>query len=558
MELFPSALAEAVFPCLGQDELFEILRSMSLVEALRLSSVSSTFSHTAKAIQQEAEELQLSSTCDALGDDLFVRLLSKSPKLKRLKIRGCDMLSSDCALAAIARYMSLESLELSQTQLDAASFALLWCSLPHLVALDVDRCDELESRELDRYLSDTTTKRRLHTLSIASCLRLSAATVSRLSQSCADSLTDLDASGYDELGAEEILMIATACPNLRRLRLVESERFDDDACLHLASLCPNLTALDFSWCEEPSGDGLTELARACPQLRECELRCCSQASAVRLLTVLGRSCPELCALNLNRCGDEPEPALPSHPEFWDEVNAGRLALPRRFTTLGYELSAGCMFLLPLARRCERLQWLDVGWLAELIDDSACAMLLTALPRLSVLSVEGCKQLTDEALAPLLPGDVVQLSDASDAARNQAPPLAADDDPKQCGVSLLRLNCSWVDRISNKTLHAVLSAHAERRRHVLASQIEDRLVAALRRGELHSQGPPELSQVEHPPAQLLCLDYYGACWGLGADGKPSQTKLRGVPPLRPDGPSAMSGWVAAFNGGAFNGEWSEED
>ena len=81
--------------------------------------------------------------CDALGDELFVRLLSKSPKLKCLKVGGCDMLSSDRALTYIARYMSLEKLELSQTQLDAACFALLWCSLPHLVALDVDRCDEL-------------------------------------------------------------------------------------------------------------------------------------------------------------------------------------------------------------------------------------------------------------------------------------------------------------------------------------------------------------------------------------------------------------------------------
>lgn len=355
-----------------------------------------------------------------------------------------------------------------------------------------------------------------------------------------------------------------------RLRLVESERLDDEACSHLASGCHLLTSIDLSWCEGVSASGLVPLVRACPSLAECELRCCSKASARHLLRVLCTNCVDLRVLNLNRCDDEygeTDGSDPSTSSYGTTADRSTRDPPPLFAALGFEVATEpCRFFARLPLRTSRLEWLDVGWLAELIDDSVLALLLTSLKCLSVLSVEGCKQLSARALAPLLPREVPTASAPVGAAVGAAMGAAAakavgaaevttatgtgaeTGADVACGEALLRLNCSWVDDIPTSALYAVIRAHAERRRHALARRIESRLEAALNRGDLHSEGPHELSSLLLPrPARLLCLDYYGTCYGMGADGKPVQCALEPVPLPHLEKP--LTGWVAAYHGGA---------
>ena len=223
MELLPPSLeSDGNFPTLNQDAILSIMRQLPLVSAVRLCLVNRDFASASKARQMEADILELPYS-DRLSDEVFVHLLAQSPALKAVHIGGCDMLSSDVALAALSTVRTLEVLDLSRTSIDAACFALLWCSLPHLHVLDVDDCEFLDSRELDRYLANPHDRcaGRVHTLSLASCSRLSIHTVSLLCRSCGNWLTSLDASGYDELCADDLLPIAVACPSLRTSPAVE-------------------------------------------------------------------------------------------------------------------------------------------------------------------------------------------------------------------------------------------------------------------------------------------------------------------------------------------------
>ena len=58
---------------------------------------------------------------------------------------------------------------------------------------------------------------------MASCGLVEAEDLAWLCRLCGQRLTELDASGYDELDEAMLLAISTACPGLRRLRAVESE-----------------------------------------------------------------------------------------------------------------------------------------------------------------------------------------------------------------------------------------------------------------------------------------------------------------------------------------------
>lgn len=103
-------------------------------------------------------------------------------------------------------------------------------------------------------------------------------------------------------------------------------------------------------------------------------------------------------------------------------------------------------------------------------------------------MEGCKQLTDEALAPLLPPVSTAHGTATDELPSPPSPVTcADAEP--CGDALLRLNCAWVDLVTTDCLHAILRAFDLRSRR-------------RRRGG----------------TRLKMLDYYGNCWGA-EDGRP---------------------------------------
>ena len=145
-----------------------------------------------------------------------------------------------------------------------------------------------------------------------------------------------------------------------------------------------------------------------------------------MLSVLGDGCPALQLLNLNRCAVDVDGAQEDAPPT--PLSAPLSSLPGAVDgggmrggedSAGFDLercvarSAPARLVRPLLQ-CASLTWLDVGWLPELLDDAAAQLLLGLLPQLAVLSLEGCKLLTDAALGPLWWSSTTQAAAVSSA------------------------------------------------------------------------------------------------------------------------------------------------
>lgn len=244
---------------------------------------------------------------------------------------------------------------------------------------------------------------------------------------------------------------------------------------------------------------------SCPLLTSVELRSCANIEAAAAISVLGSSCPGLTLLNLNRCDGSAGGAETQAGDMWRRHEAiGHLL--RRPETHEIASSITPMMVSPLCA-CHSLSCVDVGWLTELVDDAAVSFMLCELAHLTVLSVEGCKLLTERAIWPLQP-------DALEAGGRSTYPSR-----------LVRLNLSWVDNIRTEALHGALLG---------AQKCED--------------GAPREDGRSPRCADLQILDYYGSCWSMSAaTGRPTRSALRD---LR-DGAArrALRSWVAAFDAGS---------
>jgi len=492
----------ATQPTLGEDEAISIFRQdeLSTAERGRLACVSTAFAMAHDAWLREALSLQLRmQSCD---DEQLLGLLQRTPALRFLEV-GAEV-SNDGLMEAVAAARTahglrqLERLDLSSSQLDASGLDWLLTTSPSLTALDMSDCDSLEEEAVSELVRRPAG--RIRALSVARCAQLTGRmSVAVLCRLCGANLTELDASGYEMLDAAVIDSISLACPALRTVRLSESDGIGNAEAAQLARRCPELRSVDLSWCNCVGTDALASLCSHCSHLERLELRCCSDVEAAHAFGLLGVGCPALTLLNLNRCAHECHPEALSHSHHAEGgiMHAHMLSYGAGAASVGAangaELTAAtsCLSTTPsrLVRpllECASLTWLDVGWLADLLDDTAAALLLQGLAMLQVLSLEGCKNLTDAALAPLL----------------RSPPSSTlDPGPwppaEMAGGRLLRLNCAWVDCITTDCIHNTLLAANARR---TAAQLQAR-------------------------SQLQVLDYWGSTWGLSRGGKPVRCKLR---------------------------------
>ena len=491
-DLQPDAAADDAptsFASLDLDGTTLVLRQMSsILDVMRLAVVSSTFAAATRATLATLEHLELAP--EMCGDDESLSVwLSHAPALVSLELGGLKEL---LLVETFCFSTKLQRLGLSETQIDATGLLGAWTSLPLLIALDLTECSYLEGSEVEELVTAPPASKCLAELSLARCARVTAATACHLCCLIGASLTNIDLGGYDDFGSENAQRIFEACGRgLRRLSLNESEGLDEASVTHLATSAAELRVLDLSWCVEVGTGAVQTLGAHCPMLMELELRCCSGIEAVPAIAAIGRGCEHLNTLCLNRTGCS---------TFVDGDGGD---------------DAPIALITPLLR-LHRLLVLDLGWLMELVTDESFGVLLRGLPLLSVLSVEGCKALTDRAL------DALISPTATDAA------AAGASASTEVASRLVRLNFAWVDGVSDAAMHAALrSAHARversRQAHGRARRPDERL-----RG-----------------AELQILDYYGRCWGVDADGQPAKCKLRlmgrGLPKGHP-----LKGWVNAHD------------
>ena len=512
------AEAATSFASLGLDGTLLVLRQLDrLSDALQLATVSHCLAAAVRAHVATLEHLELEP--DTCGDDEQLDVwLSHTPALKSLQLGGLKELHLG-APGRLCFGTQLQRIGLSETMIDAEGLLHFWRTLPHLRALDLSDCPNLEGHSVMRLINEPPLSKSVAELSLARCPQMTSDAATQLCCLCGASLATLDLGGYDDFGAADAQRLFETCgPALRDLSLIESEGVSHEIVSSLATHAPRLRALDLSWCFGVDTGAAQALAAHCPRLEELDLRCCSNVQAAKAIAAIGQGdcCIHMTMLCLNRtdayaASDDCE----RMPSLGEALDGGEVQ------------DAASAHLAPLL--ClTALRVLDLGWLTELVTDDSLDSLLRGLPKLSVLSVEGCKMLSDRALDVLLAG--AGGAGGADEADGANEPRGCEDSPATLpclAPSLVRLNLAWVDGVTDAGVRGALHAACAHE-------------ARARRGQQRS---PQHDAVRG--AELQILDYFGRCWGARPDGSVAKCKLRvsgrGVPHVH-----ALKGWVNAYD------------
>mmetsp|Transcript_15145 Transcript_15145/g.43242 ORF Transcript_15145/g.43242 Transcript_15145/m.43242 type:complete len:485 (+) Transcript_15145:62-1516(+) len=314
--------------------------------------------------QQTLERLSLRGLAQ-LDDDTLVALaeLLDGGSLKALDLGGCPGLSGG-ALLALQSLPALEELGVKYlASLEDAHIQALCLACPRLRRLDVRFCEWLQ--DVSALLRSPGT---WVSLQLDGCFRLDVGLLLAESPGSWRSLEELSLDG-EELGAEQLASVATACPRLRylavsfareldaaalgslsslsqlealtlrkaiqpgdadwvafvleqraarararspaewrELNFSECELFSDGAALALAAVpLPALLDLDLSWCWHLSDAGLSSLLSVAPELRRVKLAGMKALSARGLVPCCRLY--QLVELDCTACNSVPDSLL---------------------------------------------------------------------------------------------------------------------------------------------------------------------------------------------------------------------------------------------------------
>jgi hypothetical protein len=231
------------------------------------------------------EELYLAS-CEFLDEDIMVDISKCCPRLKKIDLKGCDMLTLD------AIHMLCNSTDNGSDN-------------THSQLVDINLQVEFLPKEALTTISASCP--RLMALSIANCHQYGDEEVQVLTERC-PLLRELDLNGCSGLTNKSILAVAKHCTGLEQLHISNSQRITDEALKALGRSCPRLTVLNTSRCEYVTSVGIAHIAGGCPMLRT--LRISGKQMDDPALSALSTHCPLLEELNLGMTyGSDPSEDL---------------------------------------------------------------------------------------------------------------------------------------------------------------------------------------------------------------------------------------------------------
>ena len=406
---------------LSPDVVFYLIRFLELPESASVACSCATFAQAHRSRLKEERTLDLSGS--HLTDAHLGLLLD-------LTGSRCETLvADDCELSAVAFNMlavhprslaSLTRISIRHTLVEPRAFFALW-SLPRLTALDVSDCNMIDEHGLCS--NAVPPGALLAELCMARCARVTGEhSVTMLIHLLRRSVTAMDISGYDRLPPAAVSQLASRSDGrLVSLAVAEAELVNDAAVMCLAHCCRALQKVELSYCcEGITADSISALMMNCPSLCSLGLHSCS---AIFIEDLRFPSSTTLSRLNLNRTSTRgTDPAA---------------------------LSALC--------RSQYLTHLDLGWLTEAVTDELVCALLTSLPLISHLNLEGCKMLTIctlQHVKQLLEGDLP----SSMLQRLQLTTISPRASVQRAASSLQHLqllDLSYVDCAIRDPIHDVL-------------------------------------------------------------------------------------------------------
>ena len=326
--------------------------------------------------------LDLQST--SISDDALCEIARCCPRMRTLNLRGCYRALNDKGVGALARLVSLEDLDLSNTRAPASGGGAMASEpagvAPSALALLASvPLTKLNLTGSDWWLSVDAVA------TLARCTRLRA-----LFLSTCNSVRD---------GA--LCAIARTCVQITQLDLSNCRRVTDVGVAALAAL-PLLRHLELTNCPGATDDGLAALARSAPpcteppasRLLHLGLRSASVSEA-GLVHLLG-SCTSLTNLNISKCRGATDATLA----------AVARSCPR-LTVLDLKDSDECTDagIVAIADGCAMLEELSCEGCADALTDAAAAAILKGLTQLRALQALGSDRLLSGAAQSALQGAV---------------------------------------------------------------------------------------------------------------------------------------------------------
>ena len=313
-------------------------------------------------------------------------VVTACPQLERLVVAHCGLTGE--WLPQLTRCPQLRELDLSWSRVRSQELAAVVAACPQLERLAVADCRELtgdwlpqltrcpQLRQLN--LSETQVRSQELGAVVAACPQLERLVVARCGELTGDWLPQL-----------------TRCPQLRQLNLSETQVRSQKLGAVVAA-CPRLERLVVARCGELTGEWLPELAR-CPQLQELDI------------TGLTRADPDLFG-------------IPTACSRLERLRVAQMRNPLlTFPTVS----------LP------GLTHLDLRYTGT--DDTTFRRLPDLLPGLRDLGINGCRLLTDSALASVLPRlTCLQTLDMEGTGSNPSGMLVS----RLSGLPLKALSCDW--------------------------------------------------------------------------------------------------------------------
>eukprot|EP00873_Tetraselmis_striata_P007890 jgi/Tetstr1/428154/TSEL_018205.t1 len=222
----------------------------------------------------------------------------------------------------------------------------------------------------------------------------------------APALTSLTLAGADDLGNEDLAVVARACPRLIRLDLTGCKRLTSDSAAPALARLRALQTLSLARCTRLSDTVLGNL-RACSALSELSLARCALLTDDGLSALAAARSARLTALDLSGCD-----RLTGH-------GVSRLAALPSLERLSLAWCANVADLRGLrdAGGWPNLKSVDLSGCVKLSDASLAAAIAGPGQRLQSLRLSGCERLTDNGLADLvavLTGKVVPRSMSVDS------------------------------------------------------------------------------------------------------------------------------------------------
>uniref|UniRef100_A0A7S2ZFX3 F-box domain-containing protein n=1 Tax=Rhodosorus marinus TaxID=101924 RepID=A0A7S2ZFX3_9RHOD len=249
--------------------------------------------------------------------------------------------------------------------------------------------EHVSDAALRSILANGQALRRLKSLSLAKCHRISEDTVRLIPKSpCVNSLESIDLSWCSGASSRSV-PIFSRCPGLKEVRLSYCWKVHGRALKCLALRCPRLEVLDINCCTNVRDSHIIAFAEHCRNLRYLNIANARSVSD-RAICRLAERCQNLEVLDLSWCSKITDVSL----------NAIAANLPKLRELRLNETQVSNLGLCQVVKSCKQLEELHLARCAIGVF-AAASIALHCRTNLKILNLACCEAIPDRAVLAIL-------------------------------------------------------------------------------------------------------------------------------------------------------------